>query len=203
MKIGIVDYGMGNLRSVAYKLSKVGFAAVLTSNREEIESSEKVIIPGVGHFGKGMKNLKSLGLIEPLRKFALEHKKPILGICLGMQMLTDFSEEGQTDGLGFIKAKTKKFNFPDKMLKVPHMGWNSITFKNNHPILNGISENEMFYFVHSYYVECDFNSNEIAQTNYGLEFSSIIADENIIGVQFHPEKSHEWGELLIRNFCEM
>ncbi|MBV6510876.1 MAG: Imidazole glycerol phosphate synthase subunit HisH [Ignavibacteriaceae bacterium] len=203
MRIAIVDYGMGNLRSVTKKLSKIGFDSLITSKPEDIELSDKLILPGVGHFEKGMQNLKSQGLIEPIRKFALEDKKPILGICLGMQMLTDFSEEGETEGLGFIKAKTKKFNFPDKKLKVPHMGWNSITSKNSHPILNGISENEMFYFVHSYYVKCDLGLNEIAQTTYGLEFSSIIADKNIIGVQFHPEKSHEWGEHLIKNFCGM
>lgn len=203
MKIAIVDYGMGNLRSVSKKLSKIGFDSILTSKPEDIELCDRLILPGVGHFEKGMQNLKSLGLIEPLRKFAFEDKKPILGICLGMQMFTDFSEEGDTEGLGFIKAKTMKFNFPDKKLKVPHMGWNSITRRNSHPILDGISENEMFYFVHSYYVKCDLGSNEIALTTYGLEFSSIIAAENLIGVQFHPEKSHEWGELLIRNFCEM
>lgn len=203
MKIAVVDYGMGNLRSVIKKINKIGFHPVLSSDADEIITCEKLILPGVGHFEKGMRNLRSLGLIDVIRTFALAEKKPLLGICLGMQMLTDFSEEGDVAGLGFIRARTSKFKFSGNSLRVPHMGWNTIQITGRHAILNGVPENELFYFAHSYHVKCESSENEIAKTHYGLEFSSIIADGNIVGVQFHPEKSHEWGELLIKNFCEM
>lgn len=203
MKIAVIDYGMGNLRSVIKKITKVGYEPILTSNGDEILLCDKLILPGVGHFEKGMRNLKSLNLIEIIREFAFDKKKPILGICLGMQMLTNYSEEGHLPGIGLIDARTMKFQFSGNDIKVPHMGWNSIRIVQHHPILNGIFEDEMFYFVHSFYVQCGDDSAKVAQTEYGIEFSSIIANENIIGVQFHPEKSHEWGELLIKNFCEL
>ena len=201
MKIAVIDFGMGNLRSVVRKINNVGGDPILTSDPKEIMACDKIILPGVGHFEKGMRNLKSLGLIEIIKEFAAGEKKPILGICLGMQMLSDYSEEGNVPGLGLINAKTVKFRFQDNAIKIPHMGWNTIQIIKEHAVLAGISENEMFYFVHSYYVTCESDNNEIATTNYGVGFASIIADDNIVGVQFHPEKSHEWGELLIKNFC--
>ncbi|GMU86070.1 MAG: imidazole glycerol phosphate synthase subunit HisH [Ignavibacteriales bacterium] len=203
MKIAIVDFGMGNLRSVVKKLTRLNYKPIVSSDPQEITKCDKLLLPGVGHFGRGMENLFKLGLVETILEMAVVKKCPILGICLGMQMLTNFSEEGSVKGLGLIGAQTRKFNFSSNKMKVPHIGWNNIMIKNCHPILDGISENELFYFVHSYYVKCDFELNEIAQTSYGLEFSSIIAEGNIIGVQFHPEKSHDWGEKLMKNFCEL
>lgn len=203
MKIAIVDFGMGNLRSVVKKLTRLNYKPIVSSNPLEIAKCDKLLLPGVGHFGRGMENLFQLGLVETILEMVVVKKCPILGICLGMQMLTNFSEEGSVKGLGLISANTRKFSFSSNKIKVPHIGWNNIMIKKSHPILDGISENELFYFVHSYFVKCDLEHNEIAQTSYGVEFSSIIAEGNIIGVQFHPEKSHDWGEKLMKNFCEL
>lgn len=201
-KITIVDYGMGNLHSVKNKLERLGFSPNVSNNKDVILSSDKIILPGVGHFGKGMSNINTLEIKAALNEFALIQKKPILGICLGMQLLTEYSEEGDSDGLGYISGKTQKFQFENKKLKIPHMGWNSIQIKKECPLFNGITENEMFYFVHSFYVDTP-HDYILAETVYGIKFTSAFWKDNIYGVQFHPEKSHEWGTKIMQNFCEL
>ncbi|RLE42913.1 imidazole glycerol phosphate synthase subunit HisH [Candidatus Woesearchaeota archaeon] len=201
--IVIVDYGLGNLRAVLHKIKKVGGVAKISSKIEDIENADKIILLGVGSFAEGMKNLKQLGLLPVLTKKAMEEKVPILGICLGMQLFTKWSEEGEIEGLGWINAKTKRFRVERTNLKVPHMGWNSIIIKKDNPLLRGIQDKAWFYFVHSYHLDCEDEAIISATTHYGYEFPSIIMSNNLFGVQFHPEKSHKDGLTLLRNFVEI
>jgi len=205
MKIIIIDYGMGNLKSVQNHLIRLGYPAIISSNRNDILSADKLILPGVGHFAEGMKKLKEYDLIESMNKKVLEDRCPILGICLGMQLFTEFSEEGNTNGLGWIKAKTKKFVFAgiQKELKIPHMGWNTINFRFKSNLFMDIPDDSSFYFVHSYYVECGHEEDILAETEYGIKFTSVIGRDNIFGTQFHPEKSHQAGIQLLKNFIEL
>jgi len=184
--ITILDYGIGNLRSVLHKVNKID-KAIISNKIEDIEKADKIIIPGVGHFKKGMENIEKY---KPYLK-----DKTILGICLGMQLLTKHSEEGNVKGLGFIDAKTRKF----QNVKIPHVGWNSIKIQKESPLLNGFKNNHYFYFTHSYYVDY---KDSIATTDYGKEVTSIIKKDNYYGVQFHPEKSHKVGMNIIKNFIE-
>lgn len=177
---------------------------MVSSDPEIIAGAEKLIIPGVGSFDNGMKNLKDFGLIDILNKKVLEEKVPILGICLGMQLLTNSSEEGILPGLGWIDAACKKFKFEgeDKKLRIPHMGWNEVNIKKHDNIFRDMYDDASFYFVHSYYVDC-INTGDIAASSfYGFEFTSSIQRENIYATQFHPEKSHKYGLLLMKNFVE-
>ena len=198
--ITIVNYDMGNLGSIQNMLKKIGLKSIITSSPEEVLASEKLILPGVGNFKRAMENLHAFGLVDALNQKVLVDKTPILGICLGMQLMTSFSEEGNVAGLGFIEANTVKFNdFQDTGLKVPHMGWNSTLFTNNHPIGEGLFDSR-FYFVHSYKVICKHVENVMVTTNYGGDFHAGIMSEHIMGVQFHPEKSHKFGMRLLQNF---
>lgn len=200
-KILILDYGMGNLRSVAKKLHDLGVDFSQGATKELIEEADKIILPGVGHFGKAMSNLQSLNLIEPLNKAVLKDKKPILGICLGMQLMTKSSEEGNNDGLGWIDATVKKMHVSDTLkFKVPHTGWNTITKQKESRLLKGIDNNTEQYFVHAFYVECEKESDILTTTLYDTEFTSAFEVDNIFGVQFHPEKSHDIGRKIIENF---
>lgn len=201
----IVDFGMGNLRSIQHKLEKNRVKAEISSDPKIIEIAKKIILPGVGHFKTGMKNLAELGIIDVLTKKALLEKTPILGICLGMQLLTKKSEEGNVKGLGWIDAETKKFHFPNcsKKIRIPHVGWNTINLKNPSILLNNINPAERFYFTHSYYVTCSNHENIIATTHYGTDFVSVLQKENICGTQFHPEKSHKNGFEIIKNFIRI
>lgn len=197
--ITIVDYGLGNLASIRNMIKKVGGQAEITADIERISQASKIIIPGVGSFGQGMKNLEEKGLVPVLHKKALEEKVPVFGICLGMQLMTLHSEEGDKNGLSWIQAKTKRFNLPG--LKVPHMGWSDIIIKKkDHPLFRNASEENRFYFVHSYAVHCETENNILAQTEYGYLFDSMIVKDNIMGCQFHPEKSHKFGMNIMRNF---
>ena len=199
--ITILNYGLGNLASIANMIKKVGGTAHITGDHNEIEKAKKLLIPGVGHFGKGMQNLKEANLIPLLKKKALEDKIPVLGICLGMQLLTSHSEEGDVDGLNFIPAQTKKFDLKDyPQLRVPHMGWTDVKVKSDSKLFSGMTEIPRYYFVHSYYVSCASDTNSIGKCNYGIEFDCAIANENIMGVQFHPEKSHKFGMRIFENF---
>ena len=198
--ITIVNYDMGNLGSIQNMLKKIGLKSIITSSPEEVLASEKLILPGVGNFKRAMENLHTYGLVDALNQKVLVEKTPILGICLGMQLMTSFSEEGNVAGLGFIEANTVKFNdFQDTGLKVPHMGWNSTLFTNNHPIGEGLFDSR-FYFVHSYKVICKNVENVMLTTDYGGDFHAGIMSEHIMGVQFHPEKSHKFGMRLLQNF---
>ncbi|MCA9016512.1 MAG: imidazole glycerol phosphate synthase subunit HisH [Planctomycetaceae bacterium] len=198
--ITIVDYGMGNLRSVQKAFEKVGAEAAICSQPEEISQATKLILPGVGAFRDAIQALQQQSLVEPI----LEHVhsgKPFLGICLGLQLLFDVSyEDGEYAGLGIIPGKVVRFeDQPD--LKIPHMGWNQIERTGPHPILAGIPEHEYFYFVHSYYVVPENESDVAAWTDYGCRFASMVARDNIVASQFHPEKSQDAGLKLLQNFA--
>lgn len=200
--IVIIDYTMGNLRSVQKKFLSLGYNAIISSELDTIRNADRLILPGVGHFSKGIENLKKTGIYDLLNKVVLEEEKPILGICLGMQLMTNYSEEGNCEGFGWIDGETLKFKIDTVKYKVPHMGWNEVDFDSNHRLFTKIAEKELFYFVHSYYVQVKNEQNILATTNYGIKFTSAIMKKNILGVQFHPEKSHDWGAQLLSNFCE-
>ena len=203
--IVIINYGMGNLGSIANMLKKVKAAAIVSSNLDDIEKADKLILPGVGSFDAGMQNLEVRGLLPILNRRVLEEKVLILGLCLGMQLFSRRSEEGQCPGLGWIEADTVKFNFDKDTthLKIPHMGWNSSKVLRPSPLwLEPPKENPWFYFVHSYYVKCDHERNILATTTYGGDFASMVIQDNIVGTQFHPEKSHRYGMELLKNFAE-
>ncbi|HYJ78563.1 MAG TPA: imidazole glycerol phosphate synthase subunit HisH [Longimicrobiaceae bacterium] len=203
--IAIVDYGMGNLGSIANMLRKVGSEGVITSDPERIAAAEKLILPGVGHFGAGMRALGERGLIPVLNRKALDERVPVLGICLGMQLLTRHSEEGDAAGLGWIDADTVRFRFAGEQarMRVPHMGWNGVRVERESPLFpGGADEETRFYFVHSYYVRCHDADAVLAHTSYGHPFVSAVQKGNVMGAQFHPEKSHRYGMSLLRGFAE-
>lgn len=201
--IVIVDYGLGNLGSIKNMLKKIGAESLISSEHNAILSADKLILPGVGNYGKGMYELEKSGLKEILNRKALIEKTPILGICLGMQLMTDESEEAESKGLGWISSKTMKFNFDNVALKVPHMGWNTVDIINENNLIEKSTEEIRYYFVHSYYVKVSDEKHSIAKTNYGVTFDSAFSKDNIYGVQFHPEKSHKFGMNLLRNFLRL
>ncbi|WP_422089417.1 imidazole glycerol phosphate synthase subunit HisH [Tenacibaculum ovolyticum] len=200
-KITIIDYGLGNIGSVAKMLKKIGANYKISSSKEDIENAEKLILPGVGAFDEGVKVLNNKGYFEIIKRKVIEDKIPILGICLGMQLLTNGSEEGIQEGFGFIDADVKHFNFAkENRLKIPHMGWNVVDIKKQDSIFSGIEREQRFYFVHSYAVSCNNDNDVLALTTYGDIFVSAFQKENIFGAQFHPEKSHKFGINLFKNF---
>ncbi|MFH1004414.1 MAG: imidazole glycerol phosphate synthase subunit HisH [Bacteroidota bacterium] len=196
----IIDYGMGNLRSIQKIFQRLQVEVQITSAHSDILKAEKLLLPGIGHFANGIKKLKDTGLKEILNKKVLEDKTPIMGICLGMQLMTNYSEEGDAEGLGWIDAQTKKFNFASNKLKIPHMGWNQVEIKKNTAMTHAITKDDLFYFVHSYFVSCNYQEDILFQSDYGQSFVSGFEKENIVGIQFHPEKSHRSGMQLIQNF---
>jgi len=203
--ITIIDYGMGNLGSVKNMFKKIGEESIISSKKEDIEKATKILLPGVGAFDNAMKNLDDLGLIEIINKKVLVEKTPIMGICLGMQLLTKGSEEGQREGFGFIDAYAKRFDFSsfDNSLPIPHMGWNKVFLQKKSQLLQEGEEREnRFYFVHSFAVNCENREDILTTTNYGYDFVSSFEKNNIIGCQFHPEKSHKFGMKLFKNFVE-
>jgi glutamine amidotransferase len=202
-KVVIIDYGMGNIGSIDNMLKYLGVKAVISSDVDVISSADKIILPGVGHFDRAMTNINNLGLMNVLKEMALVKKKPFLGICLGMQIMCESSEEGVLPGLSFIQAEVKKFDFgPDSKLKVPHMGWNKIHIDKSSVVLDGLDDDSRFYFVHSYFVKCKNKIDVLTKTTYGFDFVSSFQVDNLIGAQFHPEKSHRFGVSLFRNFLE-
>lgn len=200
--IVIIDYGMGNLGSIANMLKHIGVQAIVSADPAQIEQADRLILAGVGAFDAGMQRLNDLGLIQILKYKAVERQTPFLGICLGMQLLTRCSEEGQLSGLGWVDAETKKFDFTSyaTRLRVPHMGWNEIKIVKSHPLLSDLGDEPRFYFVHSYYVHCLQPESVLATTQYGDTFHSIIGQKNLLGTQFHPEKSHRYGRKILENF---
>lgn len=201
--IVIIDYKMGNVGSIANMLKKAGEDAVISSDIETIRKADKLIICGVGSFDFGMNNLRSGEFVEIIKEHAIIKKTPILGICLGMQLFSRKSEEGVSDGLGLIEGEVKKFKFENNNLKIPHMGWNTASVKKEDPILSNMLTDFRFYFVHSYHFIPDNNEDVIAVTNYGYDFASVVRKDNVIGVQFHPEKSHKFGMQLLKNFAQI
>lgn len=201
--ITVVDYGSGNIGSILNMIRKVGGAAIATSDPDLLRQSKKLILPGVGSFDNAASKLRDLGLIQPIQECA-QSGTPLLGICLGMHLLSDGSEEGELPGLGLIPGRVKKFQFPkNSSLKIPHMGWNRVTVSKTHPIAIQQDEDSKFYFVHSYHYQCEDVSDELFKTYYGYEFASGVQRENVIGVQFHPEKSHRYGMEIFRKFIDL
>lgn len=203
-KVVIIDYKVGNIGSIINMFKKIGVEAKLSSSKEEILNADKLVLPGVGSFDNGMKNLRESGLIEVLNKKVLKDNTPLLGICLGMQLLMESSEEGRERGLGWIDGEVKKFYFGENKdkLKIPHMGWNIVVPTNKETLYNGFGEENRFYFVHSYHVVCKNKENILGTTHFGYDFASSVYKNNIFGVQFHPEKSHKFGMQLLKNFME-
>lgn len=202
--ISILDYGMGNLRSVNKAFDSMGFSSVVTADKNIIIESEGLVLPGVGAFGDCVKNLRKADLIDVILDY-ISIGKPFLGICLGLQVLFEESEESPDQkGLGLIKGKVVRFNFSkDQGLKVPHMGWNQINIARESTLLNGIPQNSWFYFVHSYYPIPQEDGVVAITTNYGSEFTAAIQKDNIFACQFHPEKSSDQGLRLLKNFAHI
>ncbi len=196
--IGIVNYGMGNIRSVANAVYELGFDPVLIERPDDFEQTTHLILPGVGHFSTAMANLTRLELLAPLMKAVTQERKPMLGICLGMQLLLDYSEEGDCNGLGLISGRVSRLKDPN--FRVPHVGWDDLNNWRPHPVFHEIPHKADFYFVHSY-AALAVPDYSLAKCDYGHNFDAIIGRENIIGMQFHPEKSQKNGLLLLENFC--
>ena len=200
--ISILNYGLGNIKAFVNIYNSNSINNKVVTSPRELKNCEKLIIPGVGAFDKAMEILKNKGFIDPLNYLALEKKIPILGICVGMQIMAENSEEGINTGFGWIKSKVKKFDNKIDYLPVPHMGWNKILNSKSNPLTEGINK-KYFYFLHSYYFHCEDENNSISSTNYSNNFTSVVFKENIYGVQFHPEKSHDQGTKLLINFSEL
>jgi glutamine amidotransferase len=200
--VSILNYGFGNIGSIVNILKKINIKSIPITTSSEILNASSIILPGIGKFDHAINQLTHLNLRKSLDEAVLIKKTPILGICLGMQLMTNYSEEGIQPGLGWINAVTKKLNTTDINLKVPHMGWNTIEYKKNIAdfTINEIKEFQKFYFVHSYAVNCNNINDILATTNYGYDFVSAFAKDNITGVQFHPEKSHKYGINFLRNY---
>lgn len=201
--IAILDYGLGNLGSIANMLKVIGEKSKITNTEGEIRSADGIILPGVGAFDAGMQKLNESGLTEIIKDCALEGT-PILGICLGMQLLGRRSEEGTLPGLDLIPFECKKFVFPDNSnLKIPHMGWDIVDIKQSNPLVNNLEGTQRYYFVHSFHAVCDSAESVLMTCDYGYEFAASVIKDNIMGVQFHPEKSHDFGLALLTNFVGM
>jgi len=199
--VAVVDYGMGNIGSICKMLRFVGADPVVTADPGVMASADRIVLPGVGHFDRAVANLRGLGLVEHLQRMVIEDGKPLLGICLGMQLLCRSSEEGSLPGLGFVDAQVRRFEFPgNSRLKVPHMGWSPITAKKTSVLLKGVDGDSRFYFVHSYFVACADSGDVLAEATYGAPFVAALERGNLMGVQFHPEKSHRFGIQMFRNF---
>jgi glutamine amidotransferase len=197
----IIDYGMGNLRSVQKKFERINVIAEITEDLVKIKNAKKLVLPGVGHFANGVKKLKGSGIWDVLNKSVIIDKTPIIGICLGMQLMAKKSEEGDVEGFGWFDANVIRFRVTDTIkFKIPQMGWNNVLVNKENPFFNGIDAESQFYFVHSYHWVCNNVEDELTSTQYDYKFTSAVFRENILGVQFHPEKSHEQGEMLLRNF---
>ena len=202
--IAIIDYGVGNLGSVKNMLKKAGVEAVLASDVSTVENASKIILPGIGAFDHCMQQFNASGLRPLVTKKVIEDKIPLLGICVGLQMLMENSEEGSEPGLGWIAGRTVKFK-REKLgdLKIPHMGWTDVKLSKPSELTKGLDDRPRFYFVHSFYVLPDRKEDELLQANYGYDFTAAISRDNIFAVQFHPEKSHKFGMRILENFSNL
>jgi len=201
--IAVVDYGMGNLRSVAKALERVGAEVVVTADHAAIDAAEGVVLPGVGAFGRCMENLLAAGLEAPVRN-AARSGKPFLGVCVGMQILFEESEEfGPVRGLGILPGKVRRFVPREGARKIPHMGWNTLALNHRVPLLRGVADGSYAYFVHSYYIDAADAATVAATTTYGLPFAACVARDHLFATQFHPEKSQKVGLKLLSNFVAL
>jgi glutamine amidotransferase len=201
-RIAIIDYQMGNLRSVQKGFEKVGHAATITSDPAELAAADRIVLPGVGAFGDAIAELKRRELVQPIKE-AIAAEKPFLGICLGLQLLFDVGYEGgEFEGLGVLRGKVVRFELP-RELKVPHMGWNRCAFKRRPPVLEGLADGTYFYFVHSYYVVPEDENVVAIEADYGRPFCAAVCQGNLFATQFHPEKSQADGLRLLKNFAEL
>jgi glutamine amidotransferase len=201
--IVIVDYGISNVRSVVNMVRKAGGDAEATSDHERIRTADKLILPGVGAFGTGVANLHRLGMVPALSEAALERRVPVLGLCLGMQLLTRASDEGGEPGLGWLPAETRRFQINDSRVKLPHMGWNEVVVAKPDPLVAALPPQPRFYFVHSYFVQCDDPADVLLWSTHGQPFAAAVRRGNLWGMQFHPEKSHQYGLALMRSFVAL
>ena len=203
--IKIVNYGSGNIQAILNIYKRLNINCEVANAPEELLDAAKIILPGVGAFDETMRQLLASGFKEILDEMVLINKTPIIGICVGMQILGNKSDEGLLPGLGYIDGDIKKFdtNIFTHKPHLPHLGWNSISLEQNHRIFDGIDTEKGFYFLHTYYFKCNSSTNTLAKTNYGIEFSSAVINNNVFGMQFHPEKSHSNGVQLFKNFAEL
>lgn len=203
--ISIVDYGLGNLKAFANIYKRLNIPAEIVTTTEQLKKSEKIILPGVGAFDHAMERLNNSGLRDTLDDLVLNKKIPVLGICVGMQMLGNSSDEGKLSGLKWIDGEVKLFdvNSIKHTTRLPHMGWNDVEPTKLNPIMEGLDNNAIFYFLHSYYFSCNNPDDSIAVSDYGIRYTCAVNHDNIYGVQFHPEKSHNYGIQLLKNFANL
>lgn len=203
-KLVIVDYGTGNLNSVKKMMDRMKVDSIISSDPKDFINCQKIILPGIGHFGKAMSKLNEMNLLDTLHEAVLVKQIPILGICLGMQLMAKKSEEGNVEGLGWFDSEVIKFNVSNKIKhKVPHIGWNQVSIKKHSVLMNNIPELSEFYFLHSFHLKINNQSDVLNETLYDFIYPSAIEKDNIFGVQYHPEKSHEAGLQLLKNFIEL
>lgn len=203
--ITIIDYGVGNIYAFQNVYKRLNIPTKIAKTEQDLEGAEKLILPGVGSFDYAMTQLNNSGMREKLDALVLEDKKPVIGICVGMQMMANGSDEGNLEGLKWIDAEVKKFDEATikYVTKLPHMGWNDVNPIDGHPLFRSLEKNALFYFLHSFYFYCNDINDSIAQSYYGINFTSSVNHNNIYGIQFHPEKSHHYGETLLHNFAKI
>lgn len=203
--ITIIDYGIGNINAFVNVYRRLDIPVRIAKKYSDLEGVEKLILPGVGHFDHAMKTLNCSGMREKIDELVIEQKVPVIGICVGMQMMASYSEEGCSEGLGWIKATVKKFDESkiNQVTRLPHMGWNDVMPITQNHLFNRLEKNAIFYFLHSYYFECENSEDIVAVSDYGIEFSCAVNYQNVYGIQFHPEKSHSYGEILLDNFAKL
>jgi glutamine amidotransferase len=203
--ITIIDYGVGNINAFVNVYKRVNVITKIAKTAADLEDVQKIILPGVGHFDHAMSELIKSGMREKLDELVMEKKVPVIGICVGMQMMGNSSDEGKLPGLGWIDASIKKFDETKikQVTRLPHMGWNDVNPVISNPLFKGLEKDALFYFLHSYYFECNNTSDILATSDYGGEFACAACHKNIYGIQFHPEKSHHYGETLLYNFAKL
>jgi glutamine amidotransferase len=205
--VGVIDYGVGNISAFRNIYKHLNIPAISVSKESDLSDIKKIILPGVGHFDYAMSKFQDSSMLDRVNKMVLEQNIPVLGICVGMQMMAKCSDEGVLPGLGWIDAKVKKFDsgftVGESRLPLPHMGWNDVVTEKATPILKGLENDSQFYFLHSYYFMCNDENDIVAKTNYGADFTCAVNHKKVYGVQFHPEKSHKYGIQLLKNFAEL
>lgn len=203
--ITLIDYGVGNIFAFQNVYKRLDIPSKIAKTSQDLSDAQKLILPGVGSFDYAMSQLNSSGMREKLDELVIEKKVPVIGICVGMQMMGNRSDEGNLEGLKWIDSEILKFdeNLIQQRTKLPHMGWNDVMPVNNHPLFRGLEKDAIFYFLHSFYFKCNNPVDSIAVSDYGLSFSSAVNKDNIYGIQFHPEKSHQYGEKLLHNFAKL